>query len=433
MIIFYNILLSVGIIFAFPVLILIILLSDKRRKTVLQRLGLMAVPHPVQRSPVWVHALSVGETLSAVPLVKQLKDRFRNRSIVFSTSTKTGFDMANNLLKENADAIFFFPYDFIFSVRHIINRTDPALVVIVETDIWPNFLFEIRKRNIPAVLVNTRLSEKSFSGYSRFSFFMKPVFMKLTKICAQSDEDACRFKNLGLPSDLITITGNIKFDQESDPVSEAEIRHMRQSMNIHLSQKIILAGSTHEGEETILVNVFSRIRKEYNDLVLIIVPRDPDRARSVSRISKSCGLTAVMMSELDETGTDKKTDVIIVNVMGILRKLYAMADIAFVGGSLVNFGGHNPLEPAAFSRPIIFGPHMSDFAQIANMLLKSGGAVMARDADNLYDTVAMFLADSKKAKNMGDQAFKVFCANKGAVERTLGVLEELGTYRLPDK
>ncbi len=253
----------------------------------LQRLGLTPLPHSSLSSPIWVHALSVGETLSAAPLVKQLKDHFKDRNIVFSVSTKTGFEIANKIIKQHADAVFFFPYDLIFSVKHVINKTDPCLVVIVETDIWPNFLSELKKRGIPVFLVNTRLSKKSFSGYKRFSFFIKPVFMKLTKICTQSQEDAHRFENIGLPSNLVTVTGNIKFDQESDPVSDAEIKEMRQSMRVPPSQKIILAGSTHEGEETILLNVFSRLRKEYEDILLIIVPRDPYRGGAVCRISKS--------------------------------------------------------------------------------------------------------------------------------------------------
>ncbi len=391
----------------------------------LQRLGLTQLPHSSLSSPIWVHALSVGETLSAAPLVKQLKDHFKDRNIVFSVSTKTGFEIANKIIKQHADAVFFFPYDLIFSVKHVINKTDPCLVVIVETDIWPNFLSELKKRGIPVFLVNTRLSKKSFSGYKRFSFFIKPVFMKLTKICTQSQEDAHRFENIGLPSNLVTVTGNIKFDQESDPVSDAEIKEMRQSMRVPPSQKIILAGSTHEGEETILLNVFSRLRKEYEDILLIIVPRDPDRGKAVCRISKSFGFSAVMMSELGKTDASIKNDVIVVNVIGILRKLYSLADIAFVGGSLVNFGGHNPLEPAVFSKPIIFGPYMNDFARISDILLESGGAVQVKDADNLYKIAEIFLTDTRKAKNMGDQAFRVFCANKGAIENTLRILEEL--------
>ncbi|MCP4107100.1 MAG: 3-deoxy-D-manno-octulosonic acid transferase [Desulfobacteraceae bacterium] len=419
----YNILIFIVIIIAFPVLLLIVLLSDKRRKTALQRMGLTQLPHSSLSSPIWVHALSVGETLSAAPLVKQLKEHFRDRNIVFSVSTKTGFEIANEIIKQHADAVFFFPYDFIFSVKHIINKTDPCLVVIVETDIWPNFLSEMKKRDIPVFLVNTRLSKKSFSGYKRFSFFIKPVFMKLAKICTQSQEDARRFENIGIPPSLITVTGNIKFDQESDPVSDTEIKNMRQSMKIESSQKIILAGSTHEGEETILLDVFSRLRKKYDD-ILMIIPRDPDRGRAVCRISESLGFSSAMMSELDKTDANIKNDVIVVNVIGILRKLYSVADIAFIGGSLVNFGGHNPLEPAVFSKPIIFGPYMSDFAQISEILLESGGAVQVKDADNLYETAEIFLTDTGKAKRVGDQAFKIFCSNKGAVERTLKVLEE---------
>ncbi|QTA91016.1 3-deoxy-D-manno-octulosonic acid transferase [Desulfonema magnum] len=419
MIVLYNILFFIGMTLSFPLILLIVLLSDKRRKTVLQRLGLTRVPN--FQFPIWIHALSVGEVLSVVPLVKALKKRFGN--IVFSASTKTGFDIANTLLKEHTDAVFFFPYDLIFSVKHLAKQISPALVIIVETDIWPNFLFEMKKRNIPVLLVNARLSKKSFLGYQRLSFFTKPLFLKFSEICAQSDEDTRRFGVIRGSSDHIRTTGNIKFDQANDSVTAEEAEQLRKSMKVEPSRKILLAGSTHKGEEEIILDVFSRVKKKYDDLLLIIVPRDPGRASAISRIFKSPGFSSVTMSELGKITPGEKTDVIIIDTIGLLRKLYAVADIAFVGGSLVCSGGHNPLEPAVFSKPIIFGHDMSDFAEIATLLLKSGGAVQVRDAESFYEAVIMFLSDPKKAQCAGYQAFKVFYANKGAVEKILQLIE----------
>ncbi len=279
MIILYNILLFIGIIFGLPLIIPMILLSDKRRKTVLQRLGLIPLPNTALRTAkktVWIHALSVGEVLSAIPLVKRLKSHFKNKPIYFSVSTKTGFEIANKFLKKDADAIFFYPYDLLFSVRHITNQVMPEIVVLVETDIWLNFLSEMKKRNIPVILVNARLSKRSFSGYKRFSYFTKQLFLNFSRICTQSEADARRFNMLGVPSDMITVTGNIKFDQVDILVSETEIHDMKKSMNIRQSQKNILAGSTHDGEEAILLKAFSKIKEKYKDILLIIAPRDPN-------------------------------------------------------------------------------------------------------------------------------------------------------------
>ncbi len=433
MIFLYNILFFTVITLCFPLIIPVVLLSDKRRKTVLRRLGfarsradtLQNKFHHSGKKPIWIHALSVGEVLSAEPLVRELKKRFRFRDIVLSVSTKTGFEIANKRLKETADSIFFYPYDLAFSVKRIVARIDPELVVIVESDIWPNFLFEMKRRHIPVILANARLSKRSFSGYKRVLFFTGPLFLSFANICTQSVEDAWRFRCLDVPSNRIKITGNIKFDQENRPLPTAEIEGLRMSMNIQMQQKVLLAGSTHKGEESILLDAFLRLKREFGDLLFIVAPRDPARARSVCRIFKSKGFSAFLMRELSRARSDKRYDVIIVDVIGILKKLYALADVAFVGGSLVKHGGHNPLEPAAFSRPVIFGHDMSDFAGISKMLVESGGAVRVQDAESIYSIVSKLLTDNQKAEEMGSMAMKVFNANKGAVEKTLNAIEDV--------
>jgi 3-deoxy-D-manno-octulosonic-acid transferase len=427
MITFYNIILTIGITVGIPLIIPIIFLSEKRRKTFLQRLGIKKLPGNIlsknNKKTIWIHALSVGEVFSSVPLVMKLKERFKDKRIVFSTSTKTGFEIANKLFKKNVSSIFFFPFDLLFSVKYIAGKIDPAIVIIVESDIWPNFLFEMKKRHIPVFLVNARLSQRSFKGYKRFPFIFNKLFLSFAKICTQSIEDARRFMFLGIPSDMISTTGNIKFDQPYDPVSEEEIELLKQSMNIQPVKKILIAGSTHEGEESILIDAFSRIRKDFADSILVVVPRNPERARSVLKLCKSAGFLPMIMKDFENIDKDKKFDVIVVDVIGILKRLYAIADVAFVGGSLVELSGHNPLEPAAFSKPIIFGQNMSDFAHISQMLIDSGGAIQVENTNSLYETIAEIFSDSRKARNMGEKAFRVFNANKGAVEKTLKAIE----------
>ena len=432
----YNLFFLIGITMGLPLIIPLVLATDKRRKTVLHRLGLMPLPKAISQNrsqkrgnrPIWIHALSVGEVLSAVPLIKELKTCFKHQDIVFSASTKTGFEIANKLFKKEVDSIFFFPFDLLFSVKYITGKIDPAIVIIVESDIWPNFLFEMKRRNVPVVLINARLSKRSFKRYKRFSFISKKLFLSFAKICAQSIEDAKRFMLLGIPSNMISTTGNIKFDQPYHSVSEKEIEILKQSMNIQQVKKILMAGSTHEGEESILIDAFSRIRKDFADTVLILVPRNPERAKSILKLCKSSGFSSILMKDFENIDKNEKFDVILVDVIGILKGLYAIADVAFVGGSLVSLCGHNPLEPAAFSRPIIFGPDMSDFADISDMLVESGGAVSVQDAESIYNIVSELLTDNQKAGEMGSMAFKVFNTNKGAVEKTLKVIE----YQLKD-
>lgn len=430
MMIVYNILMIMGIALGFPLLALMILASDKRRKTAFQRLGLVALPQGVRKNrfhkphdkPIWVHALSVGEVISAVSLVKELSAHFKDKNIVFSVSTKTGFEIANKPLKSDTHAIFFFPYDFIFSVKRIVSKIDPAMVVLVESDIWPNFLTQMKKRGVPIVLVNARLSKRSFEGYRRLSFFMMPLLSTFSKICTQTMDDAQRFEELGVPPMRITKTGNLKFDQKYDPIPTAELERLRRSIHIKPRQKILLAGSTHKGEEVILVDTFSKIKRDFSDISLIIAPRDPRRAGSVCRICRAAGLSAYSLKDLTARS---RPDIVVVDTIGVLRKFYALADIAFVGGSLVRSGGQNPLEPAAFSKPILFGPDMSDFEQISHMLLRSGGALRVHDAESLYRAAIILLEDSNRSKNMGENAFRVFLANKGAVEKTVEAIRSI--------
>ncbi len=431
--ILYNILMLMGLTLGLPLIVPVVLTTEKRRKTFLQRLGLAGLPdsilqrklHSSNNGPVWVHAVSVGEVISAVPLVKELTTCLANRSLVFSAATKTGYEVANNLLRNSVDAIFFYPYDLIFSVKHITAKVDPAAVILVETDIWPNFLYELKRRKVPVALVNARLSRRSFDAYNRISFFMKPVLLTFSKICAQSTENALRFENLGIPSNRITQTGNLKFDQEYEHSPKRDLEELRQVMHIKPRQTVLLAGSTHRGEEEIILDAFSALQRDFSELLLIVAPRYPDRAESICGIFRSAGFSVYRMKDLGGAKPVTGIDVIVIDTIGILRRLYALADIAFVGGSLVGLGGQNPLEPAAYSKPILFGPDMSDFEEVSRLLLKSGGAARVTDAQSLHSKVAKILGDRIKSEAMGKNAFEVFCANKGAVEKTIREIESI--------
>jgi 3-deoxy-D-manno-octulosonic-acid transferase len=429
MLLAYNLLWIIGMLLAFPWLAISIITSRKRRKTVLQRLGVAVSPglRALKTSasglqPLWVHALSVGEVLSAVSLARALKLKYPGRPVIFSASTLTGFETASRLLRNDLDAVFYFPYDLIFSVRSVINRIHPALVVIVETDIWPNFLSEMKRRLIPVILVNARLSDRSYSGYRRFSRWTSPLFRCFSLVCTQSGEDARRFMALGLAANKVTIAGNLKYDSPQDLVSENEIRYLQRILSGMTRRQCLVAGSTHPGEEAILLDAFSRLRVQIPALCMILAPRDVERASEIFHSADSHGFTAELLTRMEHSPALDPPNVVVVNTIGHLKALYAFSDVAFVGGSLIDFGGHNPLEPAAFAKPILFGPHTGDVAESCSRLLASGGARVVHDATELVQAALALLKSPERSLAMGNNAFQILQENQGALEKILNAI-----------
>lgn len=423
MIILYNILFSISIVLALPFIFVKVLTSEKTQKTVIRRLRPEACIRASGARPVWIHALSVGEVLASCSLIKQIKKTYAQRPVVLSVSTLTGHEVAKQLLRSDVDAIFFSPYDLIWSVRKTIGSVNPGIFILVESDIWPNFIYEIKRRHIPFILVNGRVSPRSFSGYMRLSFFMKCVFFNISSICAQTEMDARRFVALGAAPDKVHVTGNIKFDQPLISVSEEEARELRASMRIGRTARVFVAGSTHEGEESILLRCFEALKRNDPDLVLVVVPRDPRRARRVQGMFKQAEFLAPLKTELGKMDVGFVPEAIIVDTIGELRRLYAIAHVVFVGKSLINLGGQNPLEPAALKKPIVFGPHMFNFALIAERLVQEGGALQVANEEELLREVGNLLADPGRLNTMGNKAYDVFRMNRGAVEKTLAVIK----------
>lgn len=426
----YNLLLLAGMVLSLPITIVSALTLEKRQKTVLKRLGIGFRAHRFSHKPIWLHAISVGEILSAIPLAQSIKSRFPDYPLVVSASTHTGFEIAKKRLANTCDAIVLFPYDFIWSVKRAIKRIDPAIFVLFESDIWPNFLFEIRKSGIPAIFVNGRISPRSFKRYKKISFFMEWVLSNFSRLCMQTPKDADRFAKIGAPRERIEVTGNIKFDLPLETVPDAERVRLRESLGISKNNKVFLAGSTHTGEEELLANPLKELKQRFPDLVTLIVPRHPDRAESIKGLLADAGLPSTLKTAHKPRPGGvygNPPEVIIVDTLGELRKLYAIADTVFVGGSLIKHGGHNPIEPAMFKKPILFGPYMHNFEWIANTLVQTKGAIMVENADHLLKAAETLLADPKAAKTVGEQAYKVLQENRGAVEKTLKVIEkELG-------
>jgi 3-deoxy-D-manno-octulosonic-acid transferase len=427
----YNIAVAAALMLALPFLLPYIILSAKRRRVILRRLGLVR-PSIVFRSgppagkPIWVHALSVGEVFAGVPLVHALASRYAHRPIVFSASTIGGYEMARQKLGDTAAAVFFFPYDLPLAVKRMAAWITPGVVIIIETDIWPNFLSEMQRREVPVILVNAKLSNRSFAGYRRVAAFSTSLFAMVTKICCQTREDAARFMRLGVTEDRIEITGNIKFDQSEDLPETKEIASLRSALNSEPLRPVWVAGSTHNGEEEIIRQAFTMVKKEHQhpNLLLVVAPRDPSRAGAVCRLFDAAGFGTVAISALSgSTPTPLgRIKVVVIDSLGILKSLYALADVVLVGGSLLQIrgiGGHNPLEPAAFGKPVQFGPNMKNFKEIERLLLEAGGAVQVTDARSIAHSLRELLVNHELANHMGRNAHAVFKANKGALQNTL--------------
>ncbi|NOX32631.1 MAG: 3-deoxy-D-manno-octulosonic acid transferase [Deltaproteobacteria bacterium] len=428
MIFFYKILINILFVITLLFLPFICLFSEKRRANLCQRLGFKTgfKKKVSGKKRLWIHALSVGEVVSALPFVKALKDRHKDIDIVFTASTKTGFDMADQCLVRDGglvDQLGYFPFDPGYCVKKIIRRIEPGAVVIVETDLWPNFLHEMKKSKIPVVLINARLSKRSLKGYLFFKKFSAMFFSSLAGIMAQSPLDGERFQRLGIDKNKISVVGNIKFDQPYMNMDKNHVKSLMDSFYVQRETRVFIAGSTHDGEEKILCDVYKKVKKNFQRLLMILAPRDPKRCPEILSYFLSNDVKAVLMSTMDKL--KDHPEVILVDKIGILSKLYSICDVAFIGGSMVRQGGHNPLEPAAFAKPVLFGTDMTDFLQISSLLTGHGAARKVKSGHELVKELEIMLGDTRVRQQMGKKSLEVFLQNSGAVKRIIKNMEIL--------
>ncbi len=365
---------------------------------------------------VWIHALSVGEVTSAVPLLRALRARYPQARLLFSVTTATGRLVADRQLSGIADAIFDGPVDFLPVVNHFLDNLEPDLYILVETDFWPNLLHCLRRRKIPALLVNGRISAGSMRRYRRGRAFFLPMFHCFTKMAMQTAADRDGMLALGVAARRLPILGNLKFAGQP-PAADKPLAAL-----LPAACRVLVAGSTHDGEDGAIIDGYMRLRQVYRDLYLVVVPRHPQRAMEIASMAAKVGLTARLRSVTTDHGVD---DLLIVDTIGELLNFYALATLAFVGGSLVAKGGHNPVEPAGCGVPVLFGPHMEDFSEIADLLLENGAATRVGDADGLVEAVTTLLGDPGLLAAMGNRAREVVLARNDVVDRHLQLIDSL--------
>jgi len=382
------------------------------------------------RTVLWLHAVSVGEVNICTQLIQALEPRAPNLKIVVSTTTSTGMGELQRRLPQHIEKIYY-PIDGRKIVRRTLSVIHPSAIVLIEAEIWPNFLWNAANRGIPLFLVNARLSAKSFRGYKRFGFLFRPIFQSFAGVGCQNEEDAARLRQLGFPPDNVHAFGNLKFDaaklEERRPL---DVIHLLGQLGVKRDAPIIVAGSTHAGEEAILADIFLRLRKTIPGLFLILVPRHFERGKEVGRELESRGVKFVYRSVITpQTQREPgEIDCLLVNSTGELRFFYEHASVIFVGKSLTADGGQSPIEPGALGKAMIFGPNMQNFAPIADAFVKNKGAVQVRDAAELEKAIASLLADPNQRNELGKNALQVVRENQGAITRTVDmVLEKISS------
>ena len=402
----------------------------RRRKepgSLRERFGrLPAAVNPDRRPSIWVHAVSVGEALAARPLLRALRAAYPEHRLIVSTTTATGQRVARGF-GGDVDAVCYAPFDFPWFVNRALDRIAPALLLVVDTEIWPNLLRACRRRGVGALIVNGRLSDRSFRRYRLVRGGMRRVLADVGRVCAQTEEWARRFVAVGADPDRVTVTGSLKFDAvgPAGPSPDTERGDgLRAAFDFARSRPVVIAASTLRGEEEPVLRAFGRVRQASPSALLVIAPRHPERFDEARGIAERAGYRVRMRSAL-EPGRDPGADVVILNTLGELGRLFPIASAVFVGGSLVPAGGHNPIEPAAFGRAIVVGPHMENFADVTRELVARGAAIQLRDAGALEETLADLMRDGGWRSRLGDAARSVVDANRGATRRTIEMVAEL--------
>ncbi|HEY0873383.1 MAG TPA: 3-deoxy-D-manno-octulosonic acid transferase [Vicinamibacterales bacterium] len=393
-----------------------------------QRLGILPVSFNLDGDEsIWIHAVSVGEVLTARALLQELRERYPGFRIFLSTTTLTGYQVARNNLRY-LDDVFYFPFDFAFIVRRTLRLVRPRIFIMMETELWPNLLRACRAAGVKTMLVNGRISSRSYPRYKLARPFFKHVLDNVDRFCMQSEESARRIIDMGADPARVTVTGSLKFDSlegpESVTVPDRGRNRVLRYFRIPPDRPVVIAASTLKGEEEPVLEAFQRVRAMRPTALLIIAPRKPERFDDVEALARKTGLNVARRSEL-RVDSEPRHDIVILDTIGELAQLFQVATVVFVGGSLVDAGGHNILEPAVFGKPIIFGPHMENFAEIARAFLDNGAGIEVKHGRELETIFLELLGAPVRRASLGAAARALVEANRGARARSLDGIAQL--------
>jgi 3-deoxy-D-manno-octulosonic-acid transferase len=392
-----------------------------------QRMGYLPVSFNLDgEESIWIHAVSVGEVLTVRALIADLKRRYPGFRIFLSTTTLAGQQVARRNVHD-IDAVFYFPFDLSFIVRRTLRLVKPRLFLMMETEIWPNLLRECKKKGVATMMVNGRISARSYPRYRMARPFFKKVLMDVDRFCMQSEESARRLIDIGAEPVRVTVTGSLKFDSLDMPGAptpgrgrDRVLRYFRISPN----RPVIIAGSTMRGEEEDVLHAFRRLKGNAGNPLLVLAPRNPERFAEVAQLARNQAFVTVKRSDLP-IDAEPRAEVVVLDTIGELAQLYQIATAVFVGGSLVDVGGHNILEPAVFGKPIVIGPHMQNFKEIADAFLSHGAAVQVQSARGLEEALLALLTDPVRRARLGAAARALVESNRGAKDKSLAVISQV--------
>jgi 3-deoxy-D-manno-octulosonic-acid transferase len=392
-----------------------------------QRLGFLPISFNIDtEESIWIHAVSVGEALTARALAADLKARYPRLRLFLSTTTMAGQQVARRNVSQ-VDGVFYFPFDWTFIVRRTLRIVRPRLFIMMETEIWPNLLHECRRRGVKTVMINGRISSRSYPRYRLIRPFFRRVLADVDRFCMQSEESARRVIELGADPAHVTVTGSLKFDSLELPVAAAHGRPRERVLRffrVPAGRTVIVAGSTMRGEEAAVLRAFRGVKTAAPNALLVLAPRHPERFAEAEKLARDEAFVTVRRSDLP-IDAEPRADVVVLDTIGELAQLYQIATAVFVGGSLADHGGHNILEPAVFGKPIVFGPHMQNFTEIADAFLSNAAAVQVSSERGLDETLLALVTDPVRRARLGAAARALVEANRGAKTKTLGVVGDL--------
>jgi len=424
----YSVLTLAAFILASPYFIYQAIRYKKYVGSLRERLGYLPISFNLDgEESIWIHAVSVGEALTARALAADLKRRYPRLRLYLSTTTMAGQQVAKANLRPFVDGVFYFPFDWMFTIRRTLSLVRPRLFVMMETEIWPNLLRACRQRGIRTAVVNGRISSRSYPRYKLIRPFFRRVLADVDRFCMQSEESARRLIDLGGDRTRVMVTGSLKFDSLQVPTAVAHGKPRERVLRffrVSSHRKVIVAGSTMRGEETAVLHAFRKIKATQAHAIAIIAPRQPERFGEVERLSREAGFVTIRRSELP-IDAEPRADVVVLDTIGELAQLYQLATVVFVGGSLADHGGHNILEPAIFGKPIVFGPHMQNFREIAEAFVLNDAAIQVHTERELDGAILSLVRDPVQRARLGAASRALVEANRGAKDKTLAVLGEL--------
>lgn len=420
--ILYSLLLTIGALLALPWFLWKGRSSGKYLRTFRERMGRLPVYLNVDGDrSIWIHAVSVGEVLAARPLVPALRERFPGHRIFLSTTTMTGNAVAKKSIR-GVDGLLYAPFDFPHPVRNALDVLNPSLLILVETELWPNLIHEARRRGARVAVVNGRISSRSFPRYMRARRFLRPVLAEVDLFLMQEEAHAERIRAMGAPADRVQVTGNLKFDAVEPGRLPERLARLIQGGTA--PRPLWVAGSTVGGEEELVLSAFHRVRERVPQARLLVAPRHPERFAAVPSLIEAAGFRCLRRSALDPAAW-RDGEVLLLDTLGELSQVYALASVVFVGGSLVPSGGHNILEPAVAGKAVVVGPHMENFQEIADQFRAESAMVQVGSPDELAHEVSALLLDEGRSRDLGERARDLVGRNRGAVSRTTGALSSL--------